>query len=61
MVEEEKRTEEKDRTMYNTMWTMFQNGMITEAGWMNFANWYMWNVVMVQPNVVNQMKRMKHL
>lgn len=46
--------------MYQTMWTMFQRGQITEKGWLNFCNWYMWECIMVQPEVVAIMVRMKY-
>ena len=46
--------------MYQTMWTMFQRGQITEQGWLNFCDWYMWDCVMVRPEIVQMMIRMKY-
>jgi hypothetical protein len=46
--------------MYQQMWNRYQTGKITQRGWINFCKWYMWNVIMVQPEVVEIMVRMKH-
>lgn len=46
--------------MYEMMWKMFQNGRITQEGWITFCKWYMWDCVMVQPEVVEIMVRMKY-
>jgi len=46
--------------MYITMWKMYQNGQITQDGWLNFCNWYMWEIIMKQPEVVEIMVRMKY-
>lgn len=46
--------------MYEMMLKMFRNGQITERKWLVFCDWYMWNVIMVQPRVVEMMVRMKY-
>lgn len=46
--------------MYQTMWTMYQNGQITRQGWLNFCKWYLWECVMVRPEIVQMMIRMKY-
>lgn len=46
--------------MYQTMWKLYQRRQITHEGWITFCKWYMWECVMVQPEVVEIMKRMKH-
>ncbi len=46
--------------MYQTMWKMFQNGEITERKWLVFCDWYMWNCIMVRPEIVEMMVRMKY-
>lgn len=46
--------------MYDTMWKMYKNGKITQESWLCFAKWYMWNCIMVRPEVVEIMVRMKY-
>jgi hypothetical protein len=51
---------EKEKVMYQTMWKMFQTGQITERKWLVFCDWYMWNCIMVRPEIVEMMVRMKY-
>jgi len=46
--------------MREMMWKMFQNGQITQKKWLVFCDWYMWNCIMTQPEVVEMMVRMKN-
>ena len=46
--------------MYQTMWNLYQKGQITEKGWFNFCDWYMWNCIMTRPEIVEMMIRMKY-
>jgi hypothetical protein len=51
---------DKEKVRYQTMWKMFQTGQITERKWLVFCDWYMWNCIMVRPEIVEMMVRMKY-
>lgn len=46
--------------MRSTMWKLYQTGQITQQKWLVFCNWYMWEIVMKNPEVVEIMVRMKN-